>query len=751
MQQRSLAPSMLAKGPGIPSLLVLALYMANAYSPLHAAEGDQASKSPSASDGSGDLVASTKEPAALELEATSITSNQLGTVTEGSGSYTPGTLATSTRLVLTPRQTPQSISVVTRQQMDDFGLNSIDDVIRHTPGLSVSTLDSERTTYYSRGFAISNYQYDGVPFLSNSAYASGNNLSDMAIYDRVEVIKGAAGLLTGSGAPGATINLIRKKPTREFSGHVSAGAGSWDNYRTEVDVAGPLTESGNIRGRAVAAYQDKHSFQDHYDRKTSVYYGILEADLGPDTLLTVGADYQDNDPRGSSWAAIPLFDSAGNQTDMSRSFNPGAKWSSWEQYTRTVFATLEHRFGNDWVSKLQLNHQINGYNAHLGSASGGNPDPVTGEGVFMYVGKYTGETTSNAADLYVTGPFEFLGREHELVVGASYNNAQWKGKSYWNVTAPEVGNFYQWTGNVAEPDWGSVSGTNDETVRQSGFYTTARFKPTDDLAVILGARLANYTLSAVNADDAKETGRVVPYAGVIYDLNDNYSVYASYTSIFNPQTTRDRTNKLLDPDEGDNYEVGIKGEFLGGRLNTSLAYFEIHEDNRAEADDEYNSNPTNPAIAYAYEAVQAKAKGIEAELSGELAPGWQAMAGYTHKVIRDADGEKISTWEAQDQVSLYTTYKLKGQLDRMTIGGGARWQNKSWQSVGNPVRGTEDVTQDAYWLVDLMTRYQVSKNLSASVNLNNLLDKKYFSNVGFYNSVYYGDPRNVMFSTRYDF
>lgn len=199
----------------------------------------------------------------VDLGATMITSNQLGTITEDSGSYTPGTIATATRLVLTPRETPQSITVVTRQNMDDFGLNNIDDVMRHTPGITVSAYDTDRNNYYARGFSINNFQYDGIPSTArNVGYSAGNTLSDMAIYDRVEVLKGATGLLTGAGSLGATINLIRKKPTHEFKGHVELGAGSWDNYRSELDVSGPLTESGNVRGRAVAAYQDKHSFME---------------------------------------------------------------------------------------------------------------------------------------------------------------------------------------------------------------------------------------------------------------------------------------------------------------------------------------------------------------------------------------------------------------------------------------------------------------------------------------------------------
>ncbi|WP_319004570.1 TonB-dependent siderophore receptor [Methylobacillus caricis] len=210
------------------------------------------------------------------LPEVKVVSNQLGSITEDTGSYTPGTIATATRLVLKPSETPQSITVVTRQHIDDFNLNSIDDVMRHTPGITVSHYDSERTNYWARGFAVENFQYDGIPSLRNAAYSAGQTLSDMAIYDRVEVLKGATGLLTGAGSIGATINLVRKKPTSEFRGEFTLGAGSWDNYRTQLDVSGPLTESGNVRGRTVIVYQDKQSFMDHYERKTGVFYGILE-------------------------------------------------------------------------------------------------------------------------------------------------------------------------------------------------------------------------------------------------------------------------------------------------------------------------------------------------------------------------------------------------------------------------------------------------------------------------------------------
>ena len=688
---------------------------------------------------------------ALELGATQVSANQLGTITEGSGSYTPGSIATATRMVLTPKETPQSISVVTRQAMDDFGMNSIDDVMRHTPGITVATYDSDRTSYYSRGFAIKNFQYDGIPILQDPQYSAGHTLTDTAIYDRVEILKGATGLLTGAGGPGGTINMVRKKPTREFKAHIDVGAGSWENYRSEIDVSGPLTESGNVRGRAVAAYQDKHSFMDHYKRDSEVYYGILEVDLTPDTLLTLGADYQDNNPKGSSWSgSASLFNSAGERISTPRSFNNGTKWSSWKQYTRTVFSTLEHNFDNGWVVKGQYNHQINGYNAPLGALL--DPNVTTGLAPIL-ARKYTGEYVSDSGDLFATGPFSLLGREHELVVGGSISRSHWTGKDYTN--ADMVNNaydYYNWKGEALEPDWRNVTSYNDETTRQVGTYMTGRFSLTDDLKLMLGTRVADYNVTGTS--QAKDTGKVLPYAALIYDITPNISAYTSYTQIFLPQTYyRDRNNKMLEPDEGTNYELGLKGEFYDGRLNSSLAYFEVHQDNRPEADMAYNGNPTNPEIDYAYKGIKATTKGYEAEISGELMPGWQLQAGYTHKVSRDQGGTKVSTWEPEDQINLYTSYKLTGDLDKLTLGGGVRWQSTGWQMLTNWNKGgtVEKFSQDPYWLVDLMARYQISKNLSATVNLNNVFDKSYYTNIGFYNSSYYGDPRNVMVTTRWDF
>ncbi|MEG0413884.1 MAG: TonB-dependent siderophore receptor [Comamonas sp.] len=698
----------------------------------------------------GGMLTVQSVPAAGEpgtLSEVTVRSNQLGEITEGSGSYTPGAIATATRLVLTPRETPQSVSVVTRQVMDDFGLNAIDDVMRHTPGITVSTYDTERTNYYSRGFSIVNFQYDGIPMTRNSAYSAGNTQTDMAIYDRVEVLKGATGLLTGSGDPGATINLVRKKPTREFGGHATLSAGSWQNYRGELDISGALNESGSIRARGVATYQDKQSFMDRYERKTGVLYGIVEVDLTPGTLLTVGADRQDNKPTASTWGGIPLLDSNGSFNAMPRSFNNGANWSHWDQYTRTTFATLEHNFDSGWVTKLQLNHQINGYDANLGAAAGGNPNPVTGAGVKMWRGQYIGRTTSDAADVYASGPFSLLGREHELVVGGSLAKRRWKNDGYYNDNSGfngDVDNYYQWNGNVPAPVWNSTPDyTDDETTHESGIYTTARWNLRDDLKLITGGRFSNYKNKV---QEQEEKNVFTPYLGAVYDLNETYSVYASYSGIFKPQSAQNEKGRTLDPLEGKNYELGAKASFFGGRLNASAAVFQIQQDNFA-----VESGGTTPSGNPAYRAIQGvKTKGWEAEVSGQITPAWQIQAGYSHGVARKGD-ERVSTLTPANQFNLYTSYKLGGAMTGLTLGGGARWQDKTWGTISVPTGGKTVHTVQDYWVLDAMARYQFNKQLSASLNIKNLLDKKYYTIFSHYSTYTWGEPRSVNVSMTYKF
>ena len=718
---------------------------------------------------SGNTVTLVTGGASLQLGATTISGQALGLTTEDTGSYTTGATTTATKLPLTIRETPQSVTVITRQQMDDRGVQSVGDALRNTPGVTSQKYDSDRTEFSARGFAITNFQYDGVNIPYDGVYGENpNNSDDAASLDHIEVIKGATGLMTGAGDPSATVNLIRKKPTKEFKASVSATAGYWDNYRTEGDISGSLNDSGSVRGRFVGALQDKDSYIDHYSQKKDLFYGVLEADLTDDTLLTLGVDKSSATPRGSSWTGNSPYFTDGGRTDFSRSFNPGADWSRRDFDSVTYFSSLEQALANDWKFKASFDQKTTDHDTQLASASGGYADRATGEGNFLYWGRWEGHRVQNSADVSVSGPFSLGGREHELVAGFMASHSRQTGSTY-DTSAFELvpGSIYDWNGSLPKQDF-PKNGKYERTQSQNGLYLATRLRPTDDLSFILGSRLSTFkydedysyfpggTLTDTHAS-YKEHGVVTPYAGVVYDLNDTYSVYGSYTKIYQPQINKDINGSTLAPVEGDSYETGLKAAYFDGKLNASLAFFRIEQDNFAES---VGTNEiTGDGI---YKAVDgATTNGVELELAGELAQDWNVSAGYTYARTRDKDEQRIfgfplATSKPEHVIRTFTTYRLPGALDQFTVGGGVSWQSAFYgqsysPNVGGGEGGSTMLKQGGYTLVDLMTRYQYNEHLSFTANAYNIFDKKYQTGLGNFGTTFYGEPRNMQITAKYDF
>ncbi|KAF0807489.1 TonB-dependent siderophore receptor [Alcanivorax sp. S71-1-4] len=682
--------------------------------------------------------------------------------TEGTGTYAVSGSSSATRLPMTLRETPQSVTVITRQQLDDFALDNIADVMRMTPGITVTTSDTERLSFFARGFQITNFLYDGMPSRRGESLANQAAHTDTVFYDRIEILRGATGLLNGIGNPSASINLVRKKPTRDFAGKIVGSVESWNGYRTELDVGGRLNPSGTLRGRVAAAYSESDSFLDHYHKENDAVYGVLEADLTDRTMLTLGVDSMNHDPRGSMWGALPLYYSDGSKTNLPRSTNPAAKWSSWAMDARTAFTQLDHVFENGWSSRLTYTRQQNRYDAPLASAGSGFPDPVTGAGMGFWQGLYKERIDQDTFDAYASGPFDLFGRRHELIIGASHSRSDrhYTGQSALGA-APTLPSIFGWNGNLPKPGWDDYNSIEDEVITQTGYYATARLKPTDALALILGTQIvhwkreldsfATWNTPTHQSQTWQENGEVSPYVGVVYDLTDHHSVYASYNTIFKPQTQRDATNTPLDPEEGKGYEAGLKSEFNNGQLNTSVAVFRIEQDNLAENTGQ--PIPGGAPNAVAYRAVDgAVTEGVELEISGELLPRWQWLAGYTYRETRDADDVKINTVQPENLFRLNTAYRFAGELSGLYIGGSLSWQDETFKKVNRPgYTAQQRYTQSGYTLLGAMAQYDFSPALSATVNVTNLLDEKYYDNLGFYNGGYYGEPRKYSLRVSYRF
>ncbi|MGE6335205.1 TonB-dependent receptor plug domain-containing protein, partial [Stenotrophomonas sp. NPDC077659] len=207
--------------------------------------------------------------------------------------YSVRRTSAGTRFDLAPREIPQSVSIISHQRIEDQNLDDIIDVLGNTTGVSSTQSDTERTEFYSRGFYIDSYQFDGLPTQMVQNWSYGDSGLDLALYDRVEVVRGATGLLTGAGNPSASVNLIRKHAdSAELTGSVSVNVGSWGRTRSTVDVTTPLNASGSVRARVIGSYLDTDAQMDRYNQHKTLGYAVIDADLTPDTQLSVGYDYQ---------------------------------------------------------------------------------------------------------------------------------------------------------------------------------------------------------------------------------------------------------------------------------------------------------------------------------------------------------------------------------------------------------------------------------------------------------------------------
>lgn len=676
------------------------------------------------------------------LETLLIKGASMAAATESTGSYTPRSSGSAAGLQLSLRETPQSVTVVTRQQIDDFSLETVDQVLANTPGISVNRAETDRAFPTARGFKVENISVDGV---SSAAYGlmSADLLSDTAIYDRVEVVRGAAGLLSGSASPSASINLVRKRPTRDFQGQLVASAGRWDAGRLQGDLSGSLVASGSVRGRLVTAYDSRDSYIDYYSNDKTVAYGIVEADLSPGTVLGIGIDYQAQDVEGTTYGEpVPFFFDDGTPTNFGRNVTTSAPWSTKDNRRTVVFADLTHRFNSGWQVKLSASDLNGEVESDKLLYMSGHLNRQTGEGLSVSPNSFSSKRDLTSLSATADGQFGFLGRKHELLVGWS-KSRETIARTWYEDPAVDVGNFFDWP--APDPGrYGEAESTGGWTTDQWGGFVNSRWSLVDDLTLLVGTRISSYEYTkrdeGVEGARYDHSGVSTPYAGLIYDVADDWSVYTSYTEVFKPTGNRDRDGNVLKPESGANYELGLKGEHFDGTVNSSFAVFRVEQSNVSEPDVRVGDEQR-------YKLVDGvTSRGFEAELNGEIYTGLNLAAGYTYRTSEDVDGNKVMRSEPRQMLRLSSNYRLPDNWRAITVGGAIRYQSETIAEGKGP--NGENARQGAYAIMDLRFGYDFSESVSAGVNLNNVFDRKYYSSVPVYNHGYYGEPRNLTVSLR---
>ncbi|GFM82188.1 ligand-gated channel protein [Pseudomonas cichorii] len=649
-------------------------------------------------------------------------------------------VSSTTRLGLSDKDTPQAITVVTREQMDDFKLNSVKEALRNAPSVTVEQFETDRTAFTSRGFKIENFEYDGMSLPFSGGVLVGDQ--DMTEFEQVDVLHGANGLMSGTGDPSATVNLVRKRPTDTFQARIDSSIGSWDNRRLGLDVSGPLTDSGNVRGRFITSHDKGNSYLDQYSHEVNVAAGLLAFDLSDADTLTVGFTQQNSYSNGSTWGALPIADYAGNRIHYSsRSSSVGQPWTYWDVHTQRAFVELTHAFDNGWASTVTLAGMSQDSDTKMLYAI-----PATATDAYAYINRTTSTEHQVTGEARLSGPFKLFGREHELTVGANYGRTHHDERGHYRDASGNqlVSLSDALAGNVVQPALNYTDDLNTQrfTDRQKSLFAGARFSLVDELHWIAGARMLSADGEGAGYGSPHNTrvhGKVTPYTGLVYDLTPQWSLYTSWTEIFKPQYVRSTSGGVILPLEGKSMEAGVKGRLFDERLTVTAAVFKTDQQNVAELTGEIVGGQ------YVYRGTNVKSRGIELGASGEVLTGLELAGGYNFVRIEDDDGEEARKYIPTHTLRGSLTYRLPG-LPKAKVGTRLQWQSSTELDTNS------NVSQEAYALVDLMASYDIDEHWSTSLNMNNVTDRKYllslYQSAG---STNYGAPRNLTASVTWKY
>ncbi|MGH8485957.1 MAG: TonB-dependent siderophore receptor, partial [Pseudomonas sp.] len=414
-----------------------------------------------------------------------------------------------------------------------------------------------------------------------------------------------------------------------------------------------------------------------------VYYGALDADLSPDTTVGVGLAYEDVDAN-PCWGGLPRYRD-GSDLKLSRSTCLDPSWNTWRSQRTTVFGDVNHRINDDWALKVAGVYTKNTQDIKYAFASGAVTPGVNTTG--MLGSMYDYDQVDYGLDAYVDGKFEGFGQQHELVVGANASRSK-KDDFYSVAFLAQRQNVFNPDKHIPEPDDSyfidnaSRGGPVNSVIKQKGVYSTLRLKLANPLTVVVGGRVSWYNADTdsvfINSGTSEhssttETGQVTPFAGVLLDLNENLTAYASYSDIFTPQGNyRSEDGSALKPLVGQSYELGIKGAWFDGRLNSAFNLFRTIQKDQAQTD--FNSScPSSDGYCYVNSG-KVRAQGFEAEISGEVIERLQLLAGYTYtqtKTLDDLDsslnGAAFNSYVPRHVLRLWGDYALSGPLERFTL------------------------------------------------------------------------------------
>lgn len=651
-------------------------------------------------------------------------------------------------------ETPQSISVVRREQIEKQGSETVQQALRYTPGVFTEQIGaSQRYDYVVlRGFSddsIDNIYLDGLKTMGDGGTFSSMQI-DPFFLERVEIVKGPNSVLYGRASPGGLVNLTSKKPLYESRQEVRFSAGT-NNYRgAAFDFTGPLGENQNAAYRIVGLTNGGDTQFDHLEHKRRAIMPALTLGLGENTTLDLMAYFQD-DPEGGSHGGVPadgtLFRHNGQY--ISRHFYDGEP--AHEGFSRTekmIGYQLQHYFNDTWSARQNFRYLDSDVDLEQVYSFGwvAGPGGTATNQLNRYYSGADEQLQAYALDNQLQADFRTGALRHTVLIGLDYQHrdvdASWTAGAF-----PPLDAFDPVYG--AGPIAMGAPVLHQRKLIQTGVYVQ------DQIALerwrfSLGGRqdwvkTANVDTST-GARSAQDRSNFSGRAGALYLFDNGLAPYVSYSESFNPSVYTDANGDPLKPTEGTQYETGLKFQPRDGRGLYTLALFHIEQENLAIRD---------PQVAI-YEPVgEIRSQGVELEAQTMLTDRLRMQASYTYTDIEYSeaepaiDGNRVNQ-APRNQVSVWGNYAFDGgALAGLDLGAGVRYLN------GIEVDRENTLNVPSYALVDATLGYDFShvgvRGLSARINANNLLDKDYIASCYSLDYCYFGAERSVIATVSYQF
>jgi outer membrane receptor for ferric coprogen and ferric-rhodotorulic acid len=656
----------------------------------------------------------------------------------------------ATGLELDILSTPQSVVQLSRAELDTFALDTVNSALRYANGVSVESVESERTNFFVRGFDIRQMQVDGVLMVTGDDYVGA---FDTALYEKIEVIRGANGLLTGIGAPSGTINYIRKRPLNERDAAFKLTTDRWGARRFDADYSTPLTESESWAIRVVAADSDDDTWIDRYNNHRQVAYVVADGQVTPNAVVTFGYSFQDSETSNPLWGALPTVYSDGTQTDWDASASNSMNWAFWNTESKSAFAELLYQLPGEWQLKAVTN-----FTDRIEDSEtiwyDGRPDRQTGLGMTGWPGGYPGDTSVAFNDVSLSRDFTLGGREHAVLIGMSDNREHTRFWSrnvpltdpIWGPTPPFFGN---WNGTeIARPLFDAPELASDYDSDLTRMYVATQWQLADSVSLVAGMHQFEVDKEGIAwwAPVKEGESESSPYLGAVWSVTDTTNVYASYSDIFRPQNELNEQGGFLGPSKGENFEVGVKKTWLGGNLMSAFALYQAEQSNYAEWAGEDLAN----GLAW-YRGVDIKTQGLEVDVTGRMNDVWTLQAGYTFLDVKDAGNGDERTYLPAHKITLLSEIDVQA-VPGLTLAASLRWQDEVHYTSENT--GTR-VSQPAYAVLGFSAAYDFNENLALAFNLENVTDEKYLNSLYWadiyaWDQAYYGEPRAAMLRLTYN-